>query len=125
MTNWKEPGDGEYTRVLADGSVAKVFKQTLLWRAAVDDRMVDDIFFDALKAMQTVDEWDKGHGKLTFHPVERRWFGDGHKGYSRKSEHGELKVTQSSCGNWTINQVSERCFRDQDTACLHADERLP
>ena len=49
MNNWKEPGDGEYTRVLADGSVAKVFKQTLLWRAAVDDRMVDDIFFDALK----------------------------------------------------------------------------
>lgn len=125
MNNWKEPGDGEYTRVLADGSVAKVFKQTLLWRAAVDNRMVDDIFFDAREAMQTVDEWDNGHGELTFHPVQRRWLGDGHNGYSRKSQHGELKVTQSSCGNWTINQVRERCFQDRDTACRHADERLP
>jgi hypothetical protein len=125
MNNWKEPGDGEYTRVLADGSVAKVFKQTLLWRAAVDNRMVDDIFFDAREAMQTVDEWDNGHGEVTFHPVQRRWLGDGHHGYSRKSQHGELKVTQSSCGNWTINQVRERCFQDRDTACRHADERLP
>ena len=125
MTNWKEPGDGEYTRVLEDGSVAKVFEQPLMWRAAVDDRMVDDIFFDARNAMQTVDKWDAGHGELTFHPVERRWLGDGHKGYSRKSQRGELKVTQSSCGNWTINQVRERCFRDRDTACRHADERLP
>ena len=125
MTNWKEPGDGEYTRILNDGSVAKVFKQTLLWRAAVDDRMVDDIFFDARNAMQTVDKWEAGHGDLTFHPVERRWMGDGHKGYTRKSEHGELKVTQLSCGNWRINLVSERCFGYPTTACNHADERLP
>jgi hypothetical protein len=27
MNNWKEPGDGEYTRILNDGSVAKVFEQ--------------------------------------------------------------------------------------------------
>ena len=125
MTNWKEPGDGEYTRVLEDGSVAKVFKHTLLWRAAIDDRMVDDIFFEASEAMQAVDEWDAGDGELTFHPVERRWFGDDRKGYSRRSQRGELKVTQSPCGKWTINQVSERCFRDRDTACRHADERLP
>ena len=125
MNNWKEPGDGEYTRVLADGSVAKVFEQPLLWRIAIDDRMVDDIFFDARNAMQTVDKWDAGDGELTFHPVERRWLGDGHKGYSRKSQRGELKVTQSSCGNWKINQVRERCFQDRNAACRHADERLP
>ena len=125
MANWKELGDGEYTRILDDGSVAKVFDQPLMWRAAVDDRMVDDIFFEACEAMQAVDEWDAGDGELTFHPVERRWLGDGHKGYSRRSQRGELKVTQSPCGKWTINQVSERCFRDQYTACRHADERLP
>ena len=125
MNNWKEPGDGEYTRVLADGSVAKVFEQPLMWRAAIDDRMVDDIFFEACEAMQAVDKWDAGDGELTFHPVERRWLGDGHKGYSRKSQRGELKVTQSSCGNWKINQVRERCFQDRNAACRHADERLP
>ena len=125
MNNWKEPGDGEYTRILNDGSVAKVFEQPLMWRAAIDDRMVDDIFFDARDAMQTVDKWEAGHGDLTFHPVERRWMDDGHKGYTRKSEHGELKVTQLSCGNWKINQVRERCFQDRNSACRHADERLP
>ena len=125
MNNWKEPGDGEYTRVLADGSVAKVFEQPLMWRAAIDDRMVDDIFFEAREAMQAVDEWDAGDGELTFHPVERRWLGDDRKGYSRRSQRGELKVTQSPCGKWTINRVSERCFRDRYSACRPADERLP
>ena len=125
MTNWKEPGDGEYTRILNDGSVAKVFEQPLMWRAAIDDRMVDDIFFDARNAMQTVDKWEAGDGDLTFHPVERRWLGNGDRGYSRTSQHGELKVTQSSCGNWKINQVRERCFQDRNAACRHADQRLP
>jgi hypothetical protein len=125
MTNWKEPGDGEYTRILNDGSVAKVFEQPLMWRAAIDDRMVDDIFFEPCDAMQTVDKWEAGQSELTFHPVERRWFGDERKGYSRRSQHGELKVTQSTCGNWTINQVRGRCFQDHHAACRHADERLP
>lgn len=125
MANWKEPGDGEYTRVLDDGSVAKVFEHPLLWRAAVDDRMVDDIFFDPREAMEAVDEWEAGGGNLTFHPIERRWLGDGRKGYSRKSQSGELKVTQSSCGSWKINRVPERCFSHASSAQRYADERLP
>ena len=68
MTNWKEPGDGEYTRILDDGAVAKVFEQTLFWRGAVDDRMADNIYFDAREAMEAVDAWETGGGKLTFHP---------------------------------------------------------
>ena len=51
MNKWKEPGDGEYTRHLDDGSVVKVFEQMPFWRAVIDDRMVDDIFFDALEAV--------------------------------------------------------------------------
>ena len=125
MTNWKEPGDGEYTRILDDGSVAKVFEQPLLWRAAIDDRMLDDIFFDPLEAMRAVDAWEAGEGDLTFHPVERRWLGDDRKGYSRKSQNGELKVTQSSCGSWKINRVPERCFGHAGSAKRYADERLP
>lgn len=125
MANWKEPGDGEYTRILDDGAVAKVFEQPLMWRVAVDDRMVDDIFFDARHAMQAIDAWEAGSRDLTFHPVERRWFGDSRKGYSRVSQSGELKVTQSSCGSWKINRVPERCFNNASTAQRYADERLP
>lgn len=125
MTNWKELGDGEYTRILDDGSVAKVFDQPLMWRAAVDDRMVDDIYFDAREAMQSVDAWEAGRGSLTFHPVERRWFGDETEGYSRKSHNRQIKVTQSSCGSWKIDLVPERCFREAMAARRYADERLP
>lgn len=125
MANWKERGDDEYTRILDDGSVAKVFLQPLLWRAAVDDRMVDDIFFDACEAMQSIDAWEAGLGSLTFHPVERRWLGDEENGYSRKSQNGQLKVTQSSCGSWKINRVPERCFSNAGSAKRYADERLP
>lgn len=125
MANWKEPGDGEYTRTLDDGAVAKVFEQPLMWRVAVDDRMVDDIFFDAREAMQAIDAWEVGSSDLTFHPIERRWFGDDRKGYSRSSQSGELKVTQSSCGSWKINRVRERCFNSAATAQRYADERLP
>ncbi|MEO0316380.1 MAG: hypothetical protein RL404_57 [Pseudomonadota bacterium] len=125
MANWKEPGDGEYTRVVDGGAVAKVFEQTLFWRAAVDDRVLDDIFFDARDAMEAVDAWEAGNGNLTFHPVERRWFGDDRKGYTRKSQSGEIKVTQSSCGSWKINWVPERCFREAKAAQRYADERLP
>lgn len=125
MTNWKELGDGEYTRILDDGAVAKVFEQLPFWRAAVDDRMVDDIFFDAREAMQSIDAWEAGRRSLTFHPVERRWLGDDQKGYSRNSQNGQLKVIQSSCGNWKINRVPERCFREAKAARRYADERLP
>ena len=125
MNNWKEPGDGEYTRILDDGAVAKVFEQPFMWRAAVDDRMVDDIFFEAHAAMKAIDAWEAGDGDLTFHPVERRWFGDDRKGYSRGSQSGELKVIQSSCGSWKINRVRERCFNHASSAQRYADERLP
>lgn len=125
MANWKELGDGEYTRILDDGSVAKVFDQPLLWRAAIDDRMLDDIFWDAREAMKAIDAWEAGCGTLSFHPVERRWLGDDRKGYSRKSQNGELKVTQSSCGSWKINRVPERCFSHAGSAKRYADERLP
>jgi hypothetical protein len=125
MANWKEPGDGEYTRVLGSGEVVKVFEQPLFWRAAVDDRMIDDVFFDAREAIQAIDAWEVGLGNLTFHPVERRWFSDDQRGYSRKSQRGELKVIHSCCGSWKINSVPERCFRDAETAMRYADERLP
>ncbi len=49
--------------------------------------------------------------------------GDGE--YSRGSQSGELKVTQSSCGSWKINQVPERCFNHASSAQRYADERLP
>ena len=125
MSNWKEPGDGEYTRILEDGAVVKVFEQPLFWRAAIDDHMVDDVFFNALEAMQAVDDWEAGKGKLTFHPIDRRWMGDDRKGYTRRSELGPLTVKQSPCGNWKIDRVPERCFRGSQLACRHADERLP
>ncbi len=125
MTNWKERGDGEYTRVVHCGAVAKVIQQRLLWRAAIDDQMVDDVFFDALQGMQAIDAWADGKGDLTVHPVDRRWQGDEHNGYTRRSENGELRVTQSSCGKWKINAVPERCFHCAGTAQRHADERLP
>jgi len=125
MNKWKEPGDGEYTRRLDDGSVVKVFEQMPFWRAVIDDRMVDNIFFEALDAIQAIDKWEAGHGELTLHPIERRWLGDDRKGYTRPSQRGELKVTQSSCGNWRINLVPERCFGYPSSACKHADERLP
>ncbi len=125
MTNWKEPGDGEYTRILDDGGVAKVFEQTLFWRATVDDRMADNIYFDAREAMEAVNAWETGGGKLTFHPVDRRWLGDDRKGYYRSSQLGEDKVIQSLCGSWKIDRVPERCFREAKTAQRYADERLP
>lgn len=96
----------------------------LMCRVAVDDRLVDDIFFDARHAMQVVDAWEAGSRELTFHPAERRWFGDSRKGYSRESQSGELKVTQSSCGSWKINRVPERCFINASTAQRYAEERL-
>ncbi len=125
MNKWKEPGDGEYTRLLENGAVTKVFEQKPFWRAAVDDRLVDNIFFDAIDAIREIDEWEAGRGELTFHPIERRWLGDDRKGYSRHSQRGELQVTQASCGKWRINQVPERCFGHPSSACNHADERLP
>lgn len=118
-------GSPGYTRILDDGGVAKVFEQTLFWRATVDDRMADNIYFDAREAMEAVNAWETGGGKLTFHPVDRRWLGDDRKGYYRSSQLGEVKVIQSLCGSWKIDRVPERCFREAKTAQRYADERLP
>lgn len=125
MNNWKEQGDGEYTRIVDDGAVAKVFETQLFWRAAIDDRMVDDIFFDARDAINAIDAWEAGARNITLHDVDRRWNGDERHGYTRRSQSGELQVTQSTCGNWKINHVQQRCFGNAEKAQRYADERLP
>lgn len=124
MDSWRERGDGEFTRMLDDGRVVKVF-DGVLWRVTVDDLMVDNVFFDVVEAMRTVDEWLAGNKVLTFHPTERRWLGSQNEGYSRNSSFGPLSVMRNQCGNWKINKVTDRCFSDALAARRYADERWP
>ena len=60
MSNWKENGDGEYTSFLFDGRLVSVFERDILWRATVNDQMVDDVFFSHLDAIETIEAWDRG-----------------------------------------------------------------
>ena len=120
--SWHEEGDLESKRTLPDGRVAIVFAEFLVWRAIVDDRLVDDFFFDKAKAMQAIEDWAAGRSKLNFHPTEKRWYGNDAWGYARESaDYGEIEVIREKCGNWRLNIDKTSCFCDSESARRHAD----
>lgn len=99
MLQWVELGDGEFTCTLSDGRKVSVF-EAIMWRITIDDRMVDDVFFDAKHAIETVEEWQAGQRDLPLHAFDRRWDGDDRAGYTRRNSCPPLTVMKRPCGSW-------------------------
>ncbi len=124
MSNWKENGNGEYTSFLFDGRLVSVFERDILWRATVNDQMVDDVFFSHLDAIETIEAWDKGEEELTLHPFKKRWDRNEQDEYIRRSRSVDIVVSCAACGNWKISGVQGRCFDKPKDARMYADKRL-
>ena len=125
MLRWIELGDREFTCTLDDGRKVAVFEATM-WRITIDDRMVDDVFFDAKHAIETVEDWQAGRLELSLHAFDRRWDGDDRIGYTRRNSTPPITVSNSACGKWAIlNWFEGRCFNSAADARSFADARLP
>ena len=125
MSNWKEVGNGEYFRELPDGTNAKILEDMGLWRVVVGNRKVDNVYLSVTEAIEVIDAWVDGRRDISFHPVDREWFGNDGRGYARECRDGDLEVDQAPCTRWTINRLDNVCFRNSKEARRYADERLP
>lgn len=125
MTEWKEVGKGEYFRDLPDGETAKILEYMGLWRVVVGNRKVDNVYLSVTEAIEVMDAWVEGRRDISFHPVDREWFGDDKRGYARECKDVDLEVDQAPCKRWIINRLDNVCFRNSEEALRYADERLP